>query len=152
MHEVRGHVILKVAGRGSSPRAAAVARLGDRRVWPPRRLQPGVPAGRRIGSRAPLRASRAPRWRAPGRVLPVIMVLHIWGMLSPDFTMGAVPAGRSDDVDALTQLGVADSGLGPVRGEYCDGAWSVNLACHAKVAGTGERLYLGGFLVCAALR
>jgi lipoate-protein ligase A len=49
---------------------------------------------------------------------------------------------------ALTSLGVPYARLRPVRGEYCDGAWSVKVAGGAKVAGTGQRLYRHGFLLC----
>lgn len=52
-------------------------------------------------------------------------------------------------VEAVGTLGVEDARVGTVAGEYCDGAWSVNVAGRAKVAGTGQRLYRRGFLFCA---
>lgn len=54
-------------------------------------------------------------------------------------------------VSALTELGVPDARVGPVPGEYCDGAWSVNVGGRVKVAGTGQRVSRHGFLFCAVL-
>lgn len=54
-------------------------------------------------------------------------------------------------VGALTSFGVPDARIGPVPGEYCDGAWSVNVAARARVAGTGQRLCRHDFLFCAAV-
>lgn len=52
---------------------------------------------------------------------------------------------------ALGDLGVPDVRVGPVPGEYCDGAWSVNVAGRAKLVGTGQRLFRGGFLFSAVV-
>lgn len=45
-------------------------------------------------------------------------------------------------VDALTSLG-ADARIGEVPGEYCPGAFSVNLGGRIKVLGVGQRLVKG---------
>ncbi len=45
-------------------------------------------------------------------------------------------------VDALTSLG-ADARIGEVPGEYCPGAFSVNLGGRIKVMGVGQRLVKG---------
>jgi octanoyl-[GcvH]:protein N-octanoyltransferase len=54
-------------------------------------------------------------------------------------------------VDALTSLG-ADARIGEVPGEYCPGAFSVNLGGRIKVMGVGQRLvkgaaHIGGVVV-----
>ena len=54
-------------------------------------------------------------------------------------------------VGALTTLGVPDARVGPVPGEYCDGAWSVNVGGRFKVAGTGQRVNRRAYLFCAVL-
>ena len=54
-------------------------------------------------------------------------------------------------VAGLTELGVPEARVGPVQGEYCDGAWSVNLGGRVKVAGTGQRVNRHRFLLCAVL-
>ena len=54
-------------------------------------------------------------------------------------------------VAGLSELGVPDVRVGPVPGEYCDGAWSVNIGGRVKVAGTGQRVNRHGFLFCAVL-
>lgn len=51
---------------------------------------------------------------------------------------------------ALRGLGV-DARVGPVPGEYCDGAYSVNAGGRAKLAGTGQRITRTGFLFSAVV-
>ena len=46
-------------------------------------------------------------------------------------------------VAALRRLGV-DARVGEVPGEYCPGAWSVNVGGRAKLAGIGQRVVAGG--------
>ena len=50
----------------------------------------------------------------------------------------------------LRGLGV-DARVGPVPGEYCAGEFSVNDSGRAKLAGTGQRLVRGGYLVSAVV-
>jgi lipoate-protein ligase A len=54
-------------------------------------------------------------------------------------------------VDAFVALGV-DARSGEIRGEYCPGQWSVNVAGKVKVMGVGQRLvrkaaHVGGVVV-----
>lgn len=54
-------------------------------------------------------------------------------------------------VDAFVALGV-DARIGEIRGEYCPGRWSVNVAGKVKVMGVGQRLvrkaaHIGGVVV-----
>lgn len=53
-------------------------------------------------------------------------------------------------VDALRVFGV-DARVGPVPGEYCEGAYSVNRAGTAKLVGTGQRLARGGYAFSAVV-
>ena len=53
--------------------------------------------------------------------------------------------------DALVELGL-DARVGEVDGEYCPGAWSVNISGRTKVMGVGQRLvrgaaHIGGVIV-----
>lgn len=52
---------------------------------------------------------------------------------------------------AMDLLGVPDTRVGAVAGEYCDGAWSANAGGHAKLAGTGQRLSKHGWMWSAVL-
>lgn len=81
------------------------------------------------------------------------LVVHLWaGHADPraglrrrfEVVGGAV-------ADALTRVGVPDVRVGPVPGEYCDGAWSVNAGGRVKLAGTGQRLFRRGYLVSAVI-
>ncbi|WP_143099727.1 lipoate--protein ligase family protein [Nocardioides psychrotolerans] len=81
------------------------------------------------------------------------LVLHLWGShphprlgLRDRFSL--VSQALSG---ALTVLGVPELRIGAVPGEYCDGAWSVNVGGRAKLAGTGQRLFRDGYLFCAVL-
>ena len=81
------------------------------------------------------------------------LVLHLWGP-HPEPRQGlrqrfAIVA----DViaEALKDLDIPDVRVGPVPGEYCDGEWSVNVGGLHKLAGTGQRLFRGGFLFCAVV-
>lgn len=53
-------------------------------------------------------------------------------------------------VESLTPFGV-DARIGPVPGEYCEGAFSVNSAGRAKIVGTGQRLARGGYAFSAVI-
>lgn len=81
------------------------------------------------------------------------LVLHLWGprddpRLDLRQRFGVVSQAIAS---ALGTLSVPDVRVGAVPGEYCDGAWSVNVGGDAKVAGLGQRLLRGGFLLCAVL-
>ena len=52
---------------------------------------------------------------------------------------------------AIESLGVSGARVGPVPGEYCDGAWSINLDGVAKVAGTGQRISKHGWMWSAVV-
>ncbi|MYU21263.1 lipoate--protein ligase family protein [Streptomyces sp. SID8352] len=52
--------------------------------------------------------------------------------------------------DTLRAFGV-DARVGPVPGEYCDGAYSVNDAGRAKIVGTGQRITRAGYLLSAVV-
>lgn len=81
------------------------------------------------------------------------LVVHLWGAhaepradLRRRFeVVGAAVA------DALAGVGVPGVRVGPVPGEYCDGAWSVNAGGRVKLAGTGQRLFRRGYLVSAVV-
>ena len=51
---------------------------------------------------------------------------------------------------SLRNLGV-DARVGPVPGEYCDGAFSVNESGRTKLVGTGQRIVPAGFLFSAVV-
>lgn len=81
------------------------------------------------------------------------LVLHLWAE-HPDPRRDLQRRFRivADAIaDALTVVGVPDVRVGAVPGEYCDGAWSVNVGGRAKVAGTGQRLFRRGYLFCAVV-
>lgn len=81
------------------------------------------------------------------------LVVHLWGA-HPDPRTGLQERFRLVGhalAEALRDLGVDDPRVGPVPGEYCDGAWSVNVAGRAKVAGTGQRIFKRSYLFCAVL-
>ncbi len=81
------------------------------------------------------------------------LVVHLWAP-HPEPRVGIEQRFRMVGdafVSALTRLGVPDVRVGPVPGEYCDGAWSVNVGGRFKVAGTGQRVSRRGFLFCAVL-
>ncbi len=81
------------------------------------------------------------------------VVLHLWAP-HPEPRLGIEARFRRVAhalVAGLTELGVPDTRVGPVPGEYCDGAWSVNLGGRVKVVGTGQRVNRQGFLFCAVL-
>lgn len=55
-------------------------------------------------------------------------------------------------LDALHALGAADVHIGEIPGEYCPGAYSLNIAKRYKIAGIGQRLlrnaaHVGGVVV-----
>ena len=49
------------------------------------------------------------------------------------------------------RAGGVDARVGAVPGEYCDGAYSVNLAGRSKLVGTGQRIVRGGYLFSAVV-
>jgi octanoyl-[GcvH]:protein N-octanoyltransferase len=53
-------------------------------------------------------------------------------------------------VTSLSAFGV-DARVGPVPGEYCEGAFSVNRSGCAKLAGTGQRVTRGGYAFSAVV-
>jgi lipoate-protein ligase A len=53
-------------------------------------------------------------------------------------------------VDGLRELGV-DARVGPVRGEYCPGEFSVNAGGTTKLVGTAQRLVRHGYLFSAVV-
>ncbi len=81
------------------------------------------------------------------------LVVHLWGA-HPDPRRDLQARFRLVGealADAAAELGVPDPRVGAVPGEYCDGAWSVNSGGRAKLAGTGQRLFRGGYLFCAVV-
>ena len=81
------------------------------------------------------------------------LVVHLWAphpepraQIRPRFEQAG-----SALVGALRTLGVPDPRLGPVPGEYCEGAWSVNAGGRSKIAGTGQRITRHGFLFSAVV-
>jgi octanoyl-[GcvH]:protein N-octanoyltransferase len=52
--------------------------------------------------------------------------------------------------ESLRALGV-DARVGPVPGEYCDGAFSVNESGRSKLVGTGQRIVQAGYLFSAVI-
>ncbi|GAB6986208.1 biotin/lipoate A/B protein ligase family protein [Nocardioides pyridinolyticus] len=84
---------------------------------------------------------------------PGSVVVHLWNQHPDpprDHRQRFVVAGAALAA-ALGDLGVPAVGVGPVPGEYCDGKWSINVAARAKLAGTGQRLFRGGFLFSAVV-
>ena len=70
----------------------------------------------------------------------------------------AVAQGLSERFERMTDLlagavaGVgADARIGELPGEYCSGAWSVNVGGRTKVAGTAQRVVRGAALVTAVI-
>ncbi|MCL1839102.1 MAG: hypothetical protein FWG47_07330 [Propionibacteriaceae bacterium] len=53
--------------------------------------------------------------------------------------------------EAVARLGVPEVRIGSIENEYCDGAWSINVAGIAKLAGTGQRLSKYGWAWSALL-
>jgi octanoyl-[GcvH]:protein N-octanoyltransferase len=81
------------------------------------------------------------------------LVVHLQaGHADPRAALTRRFEGFADAVSvALTRLGLPDVRVGPVPGEYCAGAWSVNVGGQAKLAGTGQRLNKNGYLFSAVV-
>jgi len=80
------------------------------------------------------------------------LVLHVWAPHSePRAHIRARFLLAGDAIaQALRGVGI-DARVGPVPGEYCDGAYSVNRGGVAKLAGTGQRITGRGYLFSAVV-
>jgi octanoyl-[GcvH]:protein N-octanoyltransferase len=147
------HALLVQVARGEHPPAVRLYRPGATVAF-------GRVDMRRPGFADAVRAARA------HRVQPVVRVsggnvaaYHDGALVYEEITRTAALAGGLQErfqngagllARALGQLGL-DARIGELAGEYCPGAYSVNLGGRIKVAGTAQRVVRGGALFGAVV-
>lgn len=147
------HALLVQVARGELPPAVRLYRPGPTVAF-------GRVDARRPGFADAVRAARAHGFEPAVRVSGGHAAAYDAGALVyEEVTRAAALAGglqkRFQDgagllVRALAQLGL-DARIGELPGEYCPGAYSVNLAGRVKVAGTAQRVMRGGALFDAVV-
>lgn len=138
------HAVLRQVARGDRPESIRVHRAA-------RTIAFGLRDTKAPGYRAAVEASRRAGFEpierlAGGRAAAFTELTLAFSWARPED--GSTVESRFREIaeimrDAFVGLG-ADAHIGEVPGEYCPGAYSVNLSRRHKVMGVGQRLISGG--------